>query len=106
MRAPQARAICEGKQKTRPDCRPIRPLIHNRVRAAHFSDLFNVVASRPAKSPRRIDWEYRYAGGNVKWRPCCNEAARDTGQAFAFPSRPLYHWPRLAIRLHPAGRTQ
>jgi hypothetical protein len=46
----------------------LRPLIRYRVRAAIFSDLFNVVASRPAKSPRVMSTKYRDDIGNVKWR--------------------------------------
>ncbi len=52
MRAPCPRTM-RGQTKTRPDCRPSGRSSTNRVRAALFSDLFNVVASRPAKSPRR-----------------------------------------------------
>ena len=51
MRTPCPRR-CEGKQKPGQDCRPSGRSSTNRVCAALFSDLFNVVASRPAKSPR------------------------------------------------------
>jgi len=57
------------------------------VRARPFSELFNVAASRPAKSPR-ISW---------CWYACRREASRSSGRVYP----PLYLAPSLA---HQAGR--
>ena len=95
MRAPCPRR-CEGKQKPGRDCRPSGRSSTNRVRAALFSDLFNVVASRPAKSPRRrkgISVPARRRQVVARTRPSYWLALHV--QAFAFPCRRLYHLPRL-----------
>ena len=81
MRTPCPRR-CEGKQKPGRDCRPSGRSSINRVCAALFSDLFNVVASRPAKSPRRQQ-------GNIGTGPASSSGGSHTTRlraCFACPS--------------------
>ena len=71
-------ASCAGTTKNRPEQLAIEAAHPIPVRAARFSDLFNVVASRPAKSPRSHD-QIAVQGGSVKRRAprqCPGEAAR------------------------------
>ncbi|CAN1723125.1 protein of unknown function [Hyphomicrobium sp. 1Nfss2.1] len=99
LRAPWPTHKARAQTENPAGSRALRPLIHNRVRAAFFSDLFNVVASRPAKSPRVPASEYRHGSGHVKWwvKLYCPTAwaagaAIDKGAlGFAFRGPSLYH---------------
>ena len=101
VRARSLPALDARATKNRPEQRAIKAAHPIPVRAARFSDLFNVVASRPAKSPRGHD-QIAVQAGSVKRRGP-RQRRRSGPLAFAFRFRRLYHLPRLLGRRSPFG---